>query len=571
MRVVPLENGYEIVLKDEFKSDSRITREIRALPGTVSYQAGRWFVFFKDQGWNKAQLEKKIGPFERRIVKMIQTGITQAPQELGEIRDLPELTVTLPVRRPLYPYQGYGVAYCLAHKRVIIGDQPGLGKTSQAAAVLLAGRVMETSTLPALIVCPATIKRKWQRELMEVAGLRGMILNDKFKHKWPYLLQSGQVDAVICNFESLQKFFVQAVTTPPDAEFRLKDIQFSPFISLFKTIIIDESHKCKDGATQRAKFCMGIAKGKEWILALTGTPLVNKPFDLIAQLHMIDRLQDFGGYSYFKARYCDGGKGATNLEELNYKLTSTCFYRREKKSVLKDLPDKTRQVVLCDIDTRIEYDKARDQFVEYLKLFKGCSDPEIRKKLRGKFMVQLGVLREIAARGKILAVKEWAENLLESDEKVVIFCNLTDIIQRLKRLFPGALEISGKVATDVRDKYVALFQTSDRHKVIICNLQAGGVGIDLFASSNVGFIEFPWTYADCEQCEDRLHRNGQKDAVLAAYFLGENTVDQFVYDKIQEKKDIADAVTGAQDQVEELVDSLLNFLTKQKKQVSLYD
>lgn len=567
MKAIKFDAGYRLLLSPYYVNDKRILSEFRKLPGVLSYDGEAWVIRYPLHDHNRTKLDGLIPKLERKIKRLVQADIQKSPQQIGEIEDLPELTVPIPVKRPLYPYQCYGLAYLLKHKRVIIGDQPGLGKTSQAAALMLAGRVIpEVTTLPALIVCPSTLKRKWQREIFTVTGLNAMILTDKYKNSWPYYLQIGMIDAVIVNFESLKKYFVKAVVTPPGGEFKLKDIVFNEAVKLFKYVIIDEVHKCKDGATQTAKYCMGITKGKEWIAALTGTPVVNKPYDLIAQLHVIDRLLDFGGYSYFKSRYCAGGKGSSNLEELNYRLSSICFYRREKKSVLPDLPDKTRQVVLCDIDNRAEYDHAEKNFVEYLQLFKGCSDKEIKKKLKAKFMVQLGILREISARGKIKAVQEWGDNLLESGEKIIIFCNLLDIIKRLKAIFPGSLEISGEIGTDIRDRYIELFQTSPKHRVIICNIKAGGVGIDLFASSNVGFIEFPWTYADCEQCEDRAHRDGQKSAVLASYFLGNDTVDQFVYEKIQEKKDIADTVTGAENQAEEIIDTLYNLITKRKIQ-----
>ena len=87
--------------------------------------------------------------------------------------------------------------------------------------------------------------------------------------------------------------------------------------------------------------------------------------------------------------------------------------------------------------------------------------------------------------------------------------------------------------------------------IIICSIKAAGVGLTLTASSNVAFVEFPWTYADCCQCEDRAHRIGQKDSVTCYYFLGRRTIDEKVYRIIQEKKNIANAVTGSTEDIEE--------------------
>jgi SWI/SNF-related matrix-associated actin-dependent regulator 1 of chromatin subfamily A len=553
--------GFEIALSANYVQDQEILKLIKRLPGTLRRNQNSWFVLYDNQ--DKLVLTAKVQTTESKIKRIIQKRIQSAVQVVGTIRDLPELTVSLPVRRPLYPFQNFGVAYCLQHRRVIIGDQPGLGKTSQASAVLLAGRVMPVSTLPALIVCPTTIKRKWQKELMIVAGLRGMVLTEKEMDKWPYRVQSGQIDAVIVNYEGLTKYFVTAMLNGKDEDLKLKDIQFKETIKLFKTVIIDEVHKCKNPDARRSKLVKGVSDSKEWILALTGTPLVNQPSDLAAQLAIIGRINDFGGWKYFISRYCAGGRGKSNLEELNYRLTELCFYKREKKDVLHDLPDKTIQIAQCDIDNRPEYDHAEAEFEKYLYLVKHCTEEQVERKLRGKFMVQLGVLREISARGKLEAVREWGDNLLDAGEKIVIFCNLLDIIDRLHKIFPGALEISGRIPSDTRDRYVTLFQTSPKHKVIICN-EAGGVGIDLFASSNVGHIEEPWTWADFEQRVDRLHRNGQKNAVLSTSFVGVNTMDEFVHEKILDKKDLHDVVTGTRHLSEEVIDTLLNIISKHK-------
>ena len=95
------------------------------------------------------------------------------------------------------------------------------------------------------------------------------------------------------------------------------------------------------------------------------------------------------------------------------------------------------------------------------------------------------------------------------------------------------------------------FQNDPDCKLIILNYKSGGTGLTLTAASRVGFIEFPWTYSDCEQAEDRAHRNGQKNAVNCYYFLGDKTIDRYMYNVIQTKKGIANEVTGTTTQIEE--------------------
>jgi SWI/SNF-related matrix-associated actin-dependent regulator of chromatin subfamily A-like protein 1 len=273
--------------------------------------------------------------------------------------------------------------------------------------------------------------------------------------------------------------------------------------------------------------------------------------------------RDHVGYRRFLNRYCGGGQGATNLKELNYRLNLTCFYRREKTEVLKDLPAKLRQVVLCEISNRREYEHAKNSFVEYLKNVRGCSDAEVRKKLRGEVMVQMGILKQISARGKMEAVRDHIDEITESGEKVIVFCSLREIGNNLKEIYPDAVMIRGGMSPEEKDLSVRRFQQDPNVNVIICSIKAAGVGLTLTASSRVVFVEFPWTFADCEQCEDRAHRIGQTDSVQCAYFLGEDTIDRYCYELIQKKKTIAQDVTGATDDVdEEIIDELLNLFNQ---------
>ncbi len=566
MTITEIHNGYKVA----FPYDHNKVMAVKAIPGAKSYgpQYG-WFIP-KYRQRELDQLKKRFG------INDPNDAAVDYPESFDQIPELPALDVSIPLNRPLFPFQEKGVAYCRKNKKVIIGDQPGLGKTCQFIAT-----IVSLNAFPCLVICPASLKLNWQREWMEVAGRRSMIISDRVKSTWQTYYNVGMVDVFIVNYESLKKYFVQhGWNKPKDGQFKLKDIPFRDNISVFKSIGVDESHKCKDGTTQQAKFVMGICKGKEYVYELTGTPVVNRPKDLLSQLTVIDKLRDivshipqpvdrygklsdFSGYKRFLNRYCGGGNDATNLKELNYRLSTTCFYRREKKEVLKDLPDKLRQVVLCEISNRAEYTKAENEFVEYLKNVRGCTDAEIRKKLRGEVMVKIGILKQISARGKMNEVEEYIGEILDAGKKVIVFCSLREIGDKLMAMLPGAVMIRGGMTPEEKDTSVTRFQKDPNVKVIICSIKAAGVGLTLTASSRVVFVEFPWTFADCEQCEDRSHRYGQKDSVQCAYFLGENTIDRYCYELIQKKKTISQTVTGAVDEVsEEIIDQLLNLFNQ---------
>ena len=487
--------------------------------------------------------------------------ILRRTEERDNVFELPEMLSFSGNHHMLlepYPYQLEGVRYALDHKRCIFGDQPGLGKTLQAICALEVAHQDKgtyAETYPTLVICPASLKINWQREFKKFADKRAIILDDKNKDMWHKFIENKNAfgenlcDVYITNYESLKKFFV---TKKKDtSRFTLSSIVFDERIKLFNSVVIDESHKCKSSKTQQSKYVEGICKGKQWVFALTGTPVVNNNTDLIQQLRILGRLDDFGGYRHFVDRYCDGPKQSSQLKELNYRLWCSCFFRREKQKVLTQLPDKTRQYITCDITNRKEYDDAEKDIIKYLREYTNADDDKVARAMRGMVMVKMGKLKEIAARGKIKAVSEFIHDIIDGGDKLILFAYLKEVVSALKQEFPDAVTVTG--SDNVQQKQIAVdtFQNDPDCKLIILNYKSGGTGLTLTAASRVGFIEFPWTYSDCEQAEDRAHRNGQKNNVNCYYFLGDKTIDNYMYQVIQNKKNIANEVTGTTTQIEE--------------------
>lgn len=461
-----------------------------------------------------------------------------------EIPELPELTVPHQLKINPYPYQMKGIARGLELKRFMNCDEPGLGKTLQSIAT-----VNLANAFPCLVICPSSLKINWQREWEKFTDKKAMVLTDKVRDTWPFFWQTGMYQVFIVNYESLKKYFVQRIKK--SVGWTLRDVEFRNSIQLFKSVIIDESHRCKSSSTQQAKFCKGICSGKEWIIELTGTPVVNKPKDLVPQLSILGRMDDFGGYKNFVNRYCAGQSEASNLKELNYMLWKTSMFRREKSLVLTDLPDKIRQVNTCEITNRKEYEDAERDLIMYLQKYKDADDEKIERAMKGEVMVRINILRQVSARGKIRDAVEFVKDFRENGQKIILFCSLHDVVDELKKHFPTAVSVTGRDSQDEKQHAVDKFQNDPNTDIIICSIKAAGVGLTLTASSNVAFIEFPWTYADCCQCEDRAHRIGQKSSVTCYYFLGRKTIDEKVYKIIQTKKNIANAVTGSTENIEE--------------------
>lgn len=458
-----------------------------------------------------------------------------------------------------YPYQQEGIIQGLKWKRFFLGDEPGLGKTLQSIGI-----VDTANVYPTLVICPSSLKINWQREFEKFTDKKALILDNANRTTWPYLLQMNMFQVAIVNYESLRKFFVWDVKG--GKSFQLKDVVFCPQISMFRSVIIDESHRVKDASTQQAKFTKGICSGKEWIILLSGTPVVNRPADLVAQLSIMDRLKEFGGKGQFLLNYASGEKEASNLETLSKELYERCLIRREKAKVLTQLPDKTRVDLYVDISNRDEYEVAAEDLAQYLRDYKECTEYEIKKKMRMEALNKFMILRSLAAKGKVAQAIDFVHVFLESGKKLVLFCSLHDIVDELKKAFPHAVTVTGRDSSIMKQAAVDAFQQRDNVQLIICSIKAAGVGLTLTASSNVGFVEFPWTYADCCQCEDRCHRIGQKDNVTCYYLLGRNTIDHKLYQIIHDKKSIANQIVAANDDIptdrlyfEELVGTMLSF------------
>ena len=478
-----------------------------------------------------------------------------------------------------YDYQKEGILAGLRWHRFLIGDEPGLGKTLQSIGV-----VDCANAYPCLVVCPSSLKINWQREFEKFTNKKALVLDNSVLTTWPYLLRMGMQQVAVVNYESLRKYFVwdikckrgQRGTRSNSAErsldcsegnikggsrggFRLKDVVFTPDINIFKSIIIDESHRVKDPSAQQTIFARGIAEGKEYRILLSGTPVVNRPADLIAQLSIMGRLPEFGGRAKFLAEYGGGeiskerrgndeDDAPRNLDRLSAELYARCMIRREKAKVLTQLPDKTRTDLIVDISNRDEYMLAEADLAEYLRTYTECDDIDIRRKMRMEALVKFMTLRSLSAKGKVKQAIDFTRTFLANGKPLILFCSLHEIVDEIKKAFPKAVSVTGRDSMMMKQAAVDAFQ-SGKAQLIICSIKAAGVGLTLTASSNVAFVEFPWTYADCCQCEDRAHRIGQKDNVTCYYLLGRGTIDRTLYAIIHKKKSIANQIMATDDDI----------------------
>lgn len=507
-------------------------------------------------------------------------------EKTGEIPPMPELNIELSLKLDPYPFQKQAVAYNRKHINTLNGDKMGLGKSIETIATICSygyeGNHLDLG--PGLIICPSTLKYNWQAEWLKVAGIRSIIMKDSIKDTWPQFHKKGMCDVFICNYESLPKYFLHPDFKKRDKEVELKvgNIPMMVDTAMFKWFIIDESHYCKDPSTIRTKATIALTFGKKHVYCLSGTSVVNGPIDLASQLMICNQLHnivahipqklknglpaDPTGYFRFKERYCKAEVDPKtkkllypNMSELEYRMKNICFFTREKHEVLPDLPPKTRRKIICEIDNREIYNLAKYKFARYLKEFKDCDDKEVKRKLRGAFMVQMGELKRVAAAGKIQTVKEHIDNVMAEGDKYVLFLHHKEMFDALRNIYPNALTVMGDDTLFQRHKAVERFQNNPDDLLILVSDACGAEGLTLTASSRMGLLELPWTFAKAEQEEDRCHRINTKDNVTCDYFVGLNTIDEYVYeDIIMFKKDLAQMATGGTDvSFEEVIDKLL--------------
>lgn len=456
----------------------------------------------------------------------------------------------------LYPYQKQGVQFITERKgRALIADEMGLGKTVQALTWL----EINPKVRPVLIICPSSLKINWKREAEKwVTNADVTILEGLTPYKF-----TGNI--VIINYDILHNWTKV-----------LKNYGF-------ECMVVDEVHNTKNPAARRTKALKRLNKYVDKIIALSGTPIENKPVELYNIIQIINP-DLFPNYYSYLHRFCGAKRnfygaldtnGATNTMELNRILKKTIMIRRKKVDVLKDLPSKQIVNVPLKITNGSEYQKAEKEFIQFIKERYGShiddnlktelknfakrhkiettddlSDSEIdslrdlkvEKVSAAPALAKIESLKQLAAAGKTEEIKNWIETFLESGEKLVVFAIHAKIIAELMQHFPGAVKIDGTVTDKKRQQAVDKFQKDPKTKLLIANMKAGGVGLTLTAASNIAIIQLPWSPSVLNQAIDRVHRITQVKQVTAWILLAENTIEEKILALLKQKENILSEV-----------------------------
>lgn len=425
--------------------------------------------------------------------------------------------------RPPLEHQKEAIQKLLENKKFILADDMGLGKTTSTIISAL-----ETGAKKVLIICPATLKINWKREIENYSDRPIYIAESKNF--------STEHDFVIANYDIIKNFH--------DPKKKEDSIILK---SQFDLVIIDECHMIKNPQSIRTKLINDIVKKTERLWLLTGTPMTSRPMDYFNLLSLVDSPVSKNWMAY-AIRYCAGYQfnaggrkiwnvtGASNLEELRDRTSGTIL-RRLKENVL-DLPDKIITPVYLKLKSKAYEDVMGEYYDWYDK------NPEESKSLTVQFS-KLTKVRQIIADEKIHQTIEIAENIIEQGKKVIIFCNFTDSLNKIVEHFgKTAVKLDGSMAQHERQYSVDQFQENEKIKVFVGNIRAAGTGITLTSGDAVIFNDLSFLPSDMAQAEDRAYRYGQKNNVLVYYPIYQNTIENIIYDIVNNKKKVIATVMG---------------------------
>jgi SWI/SNF-related matrix-associated actin-dependent regulator 1 of chromatin subfamily A len=420
-------------------------------------------------------------------------------------------------------HQKPAIEKLVGNKKFILADDMGLGKTTSTIIAAL-----ETKVKKILIICPASLKINWQREIENYSDRSVYIVDGK---KF-----SDEHDFTIINYDILKNFH--------DPKKKEESIILK---SKFDLIIMDEAHMISNPQAQRTKIVNDISDNCNRVWLLTGTPMTSRPMNYFNLLKLVDSPVAANWMAYAK-RYCNGfqfnvGKrkvwnvtGASNLDELRER-TQSHILRRLKEEVL-DLPEK----IITPVFLRLKSKEYEDLMGEYYDWYEKNPDES------SSLTIQFGKLmkvRKVIAQEKVKNSIELAENIIEQGKKVIIFTNFTDTLMEFVNHFgKSAVYLDGSCSKPKRQKAVDDFQENEKIKVFVGNLKAAGVGITLTSAEAVIMNDLSFVPAEHAQAEDRSHRIGQKNSTSVYYPLFENTIEGAIYDILTRKKIIISKVMG---------------------------
>lgn len=538
----------------EFDFNQSVDSVVKKIP-SVKYVAKQKYYVVKISADSALHIYNLIKDYKFRVIEKETEDIIK--KALTKMKSLYVASTSeganfdVSLNMELLPFQKAGALYLTKVKRGFLADEMGLGKTVQSI-----GAVVKENNFPCVVVCPSVAKNNWKKEInkwtsdisIQVLESDSTIIGGR---KW-----------YIINYDIVHKFVDYFVLASP------------------KCVILDECHYIKSPKARRTVSVKKLCSSAQNIYMLSGTVIENRPKELISQLTILRRLDDFGGYHFFIKRYCEAShngfgidkNGAANLEELNKKLRSICFIRRKKKDVQKELPKKTKKIIEVDIDDREIYNLARDNTPEWIKKHRDLykekdlfDEMELEEDDMNDYSIELqriSAMRVQSYRSKYNSIKKAIDKLIDIEDKIVVFAYHRPLQEKLISEYKDiSCYIKGGMSTKEKNFMELEFEKNKRKKLIICSLIAASTAITLTAARTVLKTELGWTPALHDQAEDRVHRISQTRESRIIYLLGRETIDVDMMEIIESKREVVDNTldgAGAEIMNKKIIDELIN-------------
>ena len=443
-------------------------------------------------------------------------------------------------KRPPLEHQKVAIEKLLANNKFILADDMGLGKTTSAVIAS-----MESEAKKILIVCPASLKINWEREIRNYSDRKILIVEGR---KW-----GSTFDYYIINYDIIKNY--HTTDNSEDSE------DYKLLVNAgFDLAIVDEAHYISNNTAQRTRLLNDVLSKIPKVWLLTGTPMTSRPINYYNLLKIVESPLTLN-WQHYVYRYCKGYQfrvgnrkvwntsGASNLDELRER-TKNIVLRRMKTDIL-DLPEKIITPVFLDLKSTF--------YNEELEEFMRISKENKKEESLSVTINRLMKVRQIIAQEKVPYTCELIDKFIEQDKKVIVFTNFTSTLELLQEKYKkNSVILDGRMSKQKRQESVDRFQNESKIKVFISNIVAGGVGITLTAAEGVIMNDLSFVPAHHSQAEDRAYRYGQKNSVLVYYPIFENTIEMIIYNILNKKKGIIDQVMGDGEYSENFSTELLN-------------
>lgn len=480
----------------------------------------------------------------------------KAALDVADSMSVERVEISVPgLEAELDDHQTVALKYLLDHRQAIIGDDMGLGKTLEAMAAMELFS-QDSEIYPLLVVSPPKLTVNWKAEYQRFLPHRTVQIVSK---KADALLEP-RADVTIIGHSIIAAKVEELVG--------------------FKALIADESHAFKTSTAQRTRALKRISKMIDGAkLLCTGTPATIGPSDLVPQLEVVGLLDRFISEHDFYKRYCDLKKtrrsnydfsGAINLDELNFRLRSIGYIRRERDQAL-NLPEVMHFKATTALEGALadEYARAEADIIAYLvnrateiaiELGEDVHSAAVRARMKaeaGRHLVKFSTLRGILGKGKIPFAVEWVQSRIDEGRQVVVAAHHREVVSAIADKF-GGLKIQGGQSADEVNEHKRQFQGGA--PVITISIDAGGEGHTLTAAHDMIFAELPTLSTKYDQAWGRIWRKGQTKRTTVTATIATGTIDDDTWNTLGIRRKQVRSITSGEpvDAAPSIVLSLLD-------------